>query len=314
MFEAHGIHAHPYRKTGLRPPSNRPALHLADVLTGTVPPHPATADHLADATFGLYENDKFGDCGPTAVANLRRLITTGLTGTMQAPTQDDVFDLYRRSGNPDFNPTTGAGDNGVDMQTMLEALLAGGIGGVKPLAFAKVDVSSDSEMTAAISIFGGLLWGVDLDTAQQSQTDNGEWTYVDSPEWGGHAVLAGAYEAGSLEDVETWALRVKTTSTFRQRQLQEAWVVIWQESVDHPAFQAGVDLEALAVDYADLTGSPFPAVVPPAPAPVPPAPTPVPVPPVPTPTPVPSSLAKALWADLQAAWKAAQAWAKAEGL
>ena len=211
---------------------------------------PGDRGSLQQLAFGLYENDKFGDCGPTSVANLVRLVSGGLTGTEVQPSQDDVFDLYRRSGNPNFDPTTDADDNGVDMQTMLEALLAGGIGDgkgnkIKPIAFAKVDVSSDDQLTAAVSIFGGVLWGVDLQVAQQTQTDAHppKWDYQQSGEWGGHAIVNGAYEAGALEDVISWGQRIETTQAFRRHQLQEAWVVVWQWNIDHPAFQAGVDLQ-----------------------------------------------------------------------
>jgi hypothetical protein len=271
---AAGIHADATRKLGRRPPSNKPALLLADILTGTAPAHPATADHFRNLQFGLYGNDKYGDCGPTSVANLVRLVTGGLLGTEVQPSQDDVFDLYRRSGNPNFDPTTDADDNGVDMQTMLEALLSGGIGDgsgkkIKPIAFAKVDVTSDDQLTAAVSIFGGVLWGVDLQTAQQSQTDAHppKWDFSQSGEWGGHAIVNGAYENGALEDVISWATRVETTSAFRRRQLQEAWVVVWQWNLDHPAFQQGIDLAALKSAYKSLTGRDLP--IDPTPTPTP---------------------------------------------
>ena len=276
---AAGIHAHPTHKLGLRPPSRKPALLLGDILTGVAPAHPATADHFGQLAFGLYENDKYGDCGPTSVANLVRLVTGGLLGTELQPSQDDVFDLYRRSGNPNFDPKTDADDNGVDMQTMLEALVAGGIGNgngngngtkLKPIAFAKVDVTSDDQLTAAVSIFGGCLWGVDLQTAQQAQTDAHppKWDYHHSGEWGGHAIVNGAYENGALEDVISWGTRVQTTATFRRHQLQEAWVVVWPWNLDHPAFQQGIDVNALAAAYKSLTGRdlPLPATPPPLPA------------------------------------------------
>ena len=270
-----GIHAHPQYKLGRRPPSNKPSLRLGDFLIAkAAPAHPATGDHFGTLEFGLYENDKYGDCGPTSVANLVRLVSGGLLGAEVKPSQDDVFDLYRRSGNPKFDPKTDADDNGVDMQTMLEALLSGGIGDgtgnkIKPIAFAKVDVSSDDQLTAAVSIFGGVLWGVDLEVAQQTQTNAHKWDYKKSGEWGGHAVLNGAYETGSLEDVITWGERVQTTQAFRQHQLQEAWIVVWPWNLDHPGFQAGIDLTALAAAYKALTGRDLPAA--PAPQPQPPA-------------------------------------------
>jgi len=285
---------------------------LADFLSGAVPAHPAVTDHIAANPFGLYENDQFGDCGPTSVANLVRLVSAGLLGAEVQPSQDEVFDLYRRSGNPSFNPATGTGDDGVDMQTMLEALHSGGIGDVKPLAFAKVDESSDAELDAAVSIFGGVLWGVNLLTAQQDQTDQGEWDYSKSPEWGGHAIVNGAFDEGTkIEDVISWGLRVKTTSPFRKHQLEEAWVVIWQWNIDHPAFQEGIDVQALADAYHTLTGVTLPDLPPPGPAPTPPPPPPpVPLPPAPGGGTAPGPFLVGPFSDRVAARLAARAAAK----
>jgi hypothetical protein len=213
-------------------------------------------------------NDQYGDCGPVSAANLRAMTTAALTGVERYPTLQDVFDLYRRSGNPNFDPATDADDNGVDMQTMCEALVSGGIAGVKALAFAKVDVSSLDEIRAAVSIFGGLLLGVNLDVAQQEQTNDGLWDYVQTVSWGGHAVLAGGYTSattGADVNVVTWAQLVGLTDRFWTHQVEEAWVVIWPEHLGTVAFQQGVDLAQLAADYHALTGRTFPVAPTPTP-------------------------------------------------
>lgn len=276
------------KRLGRRQPSNKPALRLANFLTGQIPAHSDAVDHFSLVRdWGLYKNDEFGVCGPTSAANSRKLITKYLTGNEQSPTQDDVFDLYRRSGNPNFDPRTDADDNGVDMQTMCEALVSGGIGGTKALGFAKVDVSDVEELEAAIDIFGFLLLGVDLDTAQQNQV--GVWDYVPSPEWGGHAILTGRYAKSDQLEVVSWAELYGMTEPFMKHQLGEAWAVIWPEHMTDNGFRKGVDLQAFASAYHDITGRPFPADIPPAPAPSPsPAPTPTPVPPMPEPTPGPT--------------------------
>ncbi len=301
---------HPGRRLGRRPPKRAPALRLGPLLTGRTPTHPTTADNLGHvAAWELGGNDQFGTCGPTSVANVRRQVVTYLAFGAPFPSLNDVFDLYRRSGNPRFDPALAPDDprqddNGVDMQTMLEALLAGGIGGHKPLAFAQVDHSNIDELRAAIDIFGGLLYGVTLEMAQRTQTDTGLWDYRASPEWGGHAILAGRYTSSPRgEDIAvvTWAAVVGTTDAFEQRQLDEAWVVIWPEHLTSAAFQQGVDLAALAAAFADLTGRPFPTVDPPAPAP--------------SPSPAPD---KGPLAELAALWRkevsAVEAWLKARGL
>lgn len=263
---------YPDRQLGRRPPKNAPALRLANVLTGTVPVHPASVDHFSEiADWLMLANDRFADCGPAAVAHQRMLMTRYLTATSWTPTLPEVFDLYRRSGNPDFDPATGAGDNGVDMQTMCEALVAGGIGGVKALAFAKVNVSSLDEVRAAVAIFGSLLLGVTLETAQRVQTGRRLWDYAPSSTWGGHAVLTGRYTSAKTGDdlaVVTWGDIVGTTDSFWLHQVEEAWVVIWSEHLGQTEFQAGVDVAALASDYFALTGRPFPGAHP-APPPVP---------------------------------------------
>lgn len=272
------------RKLGRRRPKLAPALMLSHVLTGAAVPvieHPAAADHFDQVTdWGLYGNDRFGDCGPVSVANLVKLLSRHLTGTERSVTVDDVFDLYKASGNPDFDPVTGNGDNGVDMQTMLEALVAGvGVGAFpQPIAFAKVDVRNLDEVDTAIAIFGGVLFGVDLDRAQQTQTDNGgPWDYVaKSATWGGHAVMAASYTTTG-GGVVTWAEVLACTNAFMTHQLEECWVLIFPEHLTAPGFLAGVDRDALERDYTALTGRPFPVEPTPDPGP---APTPAPAPPV----------------------------------
>lgn len=301
MVAENELQHHQGRRLGRKKPSNGPALRLGSYLTGTVPAHPAAADHFAQVSdWGLYGNDQFGDCGPTSVANSRKLVTKYLSSNEVSPSQDDVYDLYRRSGNPRFDPSLAEGDpnqddNGVDMQTMLSAVLKGGIGGTKALGFAKVDTSNLEEMRAAIAIFGFLLLGVDLQTAQQTQTDARLWDYKSSGEWGGHAILNGRYSTGTKDRtaVITWAEVVDCTDAFLTHQCDEAWVVIWPEHLSSETFLAGVDLAMFAADYKAITGRDFPAPVPPTPTPVPPAPTPTPDP-APTPEPPPFPLMSAI--------------------
>jgi hypothetical protein len=258
------------------------AIRLKDVLTGYVPVHPPTADYIKGLRFGLYANDKFGVCGPCSVANARILVTSRLTpDAVHTPGLQDVYALYRQSGNPRFDPKTGADDDGVVMQVMLEALLKNGIGGVRPLGFARLDPDDLDELDAAIALFGQVLYGVDLQAHNEAETDRGTWTYQPGAgPWGGHAVLAGAYPADDGNDVVTWAKRVRCTDRFLKERLGEAWVVIWPEHLRDDAFLRGVDLPEFARAYEQLTGRKFPApVVPPVVPPVAPPVTPPVTPP-----------------------------------
>lgn len=245
-------------KLGRRAPSNKPALHLGAVLR-QVPDHPLAVDHLAAVTnWRMLGNNRWGDCGPVSVANSRALVTKTLAGRESYPGLNSVIDLYRRSGNPDFDPRTGTGDNGVDMQTMLGAVAHGGIAGHKAVAFAKVNIADLDEVKAAIAIFGFVLLGVDL---QQAQARGDVWDDVPgSPDWGGHAILGANYSADSRDDVGgiSWAKPVELTDAFWAHRVAEAWAVIWPEALSTQQFEQGIDTAALAGAYQAITGRTLP--------------------------------------------------------
>lgn len=273
----------------------RPVLRMGAHMTlAQAPTHPAAVDYFNRIPqWCLGRNDEFGTCGPTSVANLALLVSTWLADAPVQYTDDEIIDLYRRSGNPNFDPETGADDNGVDMTVMLAELVKNGIGegdrNVKALAFGSLDTSNTDEVMAGGALFGGVLWGADLMVAQEQQSDANPpvWDYVKrSREWGGHAIMAaGRYTdaAGTTQDrtgVISWAEVLDATDGFITKQVPEAYVVVFPWHLTDRTFLAGVDLESLAADYKDITGREFPAVVPPAPAPTPePAPEPTPEPP-----------------------------------
>lgn len=320
---------HALYKTGLLPTDpDKPILELGPLLTGVTPAVPASEDRFAGATFGLYGNDTYGDCGPTSVCNLVRLVSRGLTGVQVTPSQNDCFTLYKQSGNPNFPKE----DNGVEMGQMLDALLEHGVGDgkggvVKPVAFGRTKDTSDVTISALVAIFGGCLFAVTLQEAQQAQTDATppKWDYKKTGLWGGHAIVCGKYDpegTGVDAPVISWEKQVETTDAFRSRQLDEVWCVVFPWHLEHPAFLEGIDLPALQRAYKELTGKALP--VPPAPAP---QPEPVPVPP-----PVPGggsadSSDRLLWQSV-GGWAAKrhytravkevvaslEAWAKAKGL
>lgn len=266
----------PGQRLGRKPRDpSRPVLKLRDYLTGTIPPHPQTVDYFSRIPgWCLGANDRFGTCGPTSLANHLLLVSSWLASAPIRVTDNDVFDLYRRSGNPNFDPTTGADDNGVDMTVMLSAAVQGGIGGFHPVAFALVDGSDPEEIRAAGAIFGCVLWGADLSVAQQQQQ---MWDYVPgSPVWGGHAIAAaGRYTDAPTPVLDrtgllTWARPLDATDIFITQQVTERYVVIWPWHLGTKGFQQGVNQAALAADYQAFTGRPFPTPVTPPPTPPPP--------------------------------------------
>jgi hypothetical protein len=275
-------------KYGRKTPSNTPAIALKSILRSAVsiPPHPVSEDALAQLSgWQMLGNDTYGDCVAVTWANERKIISTILGGKPTYPTLSQVYSLYKTQ-NPNF-PND---DNGMDIQTCLSYLVKnGGPDGVKPVAFAKVDVTNLEEVKAALAIFGMVWVGINVLNANMDEFNNGQpWDFVSASALdGGHSVVAGGYLGTASNDVRfiTWAQETGFTDAFWAHQAEEAWVVIWPEHLGTKQFQQGIDQQALASAYTALTGRTFPVQPTPTPTPVP-TPTPTPVP-VPTPTPVP---------------------------
>ncbi|MFE2969925.1 hypothetical protein ACFXKC_40910 [Streptomyces sp. NPDC059340] len=284
------------RKYGRRAPKRARAIPFSRIFSGVVPEHPASADYAAALNGGwkMLGNDVAGVCGPVTWANFRRLVTA-IAGEEKYPDQEAVWELYRTQ-NPDFDPTgtadtNGPGssaDGGVDLQTLLEYLVKhGGPDGVKALAFARVDPSAPDEVKAAIAIFGGVWTGITVQEANQEDfAESKPWDYHrSSPDEGGHSVLTVGYAPqgsttgalGGDERFLTWAEETSFTDRYFGHKVDELYVVIWPENLEHPNFLIGIDRAALAAAYQEITNRPFPVA---------PQPTPVPTPP-PTPTPAP---------------------------
>lgn len=241
---------------GRKTPKNAPAISFRAILSGTIPPHPSAEDYgQAFTGWQMLGNDRYGDCVAVTWANQRALVSTVLAGKTEYPNQTEVFDLYKTQ-----NPNFPSQDNGMDIQTALEYLVnSGGPDGVKALAFARVDYSNVEELRAAHAIFGQVWYGVNVLNVNMTQFNQGQpWDYdprsnID----GGHSITGVGYDS-NYTDFVTWAQETKWTEAFRTHQIEEAWVVIWPEHLGSKEFQQGVDLNALATAYTQITGSPFP--------------------------------------------------------
>jgi hypothetical protein len=213
------------------------------------------------------------NCGPVSAANHLQMNRKYLLNKDSFIGLPAILDLYSRSTNPPFNPATGANDNGVVMSDLLAAMKDGGLDGDKVIAYASFADKSDASIQAAINEFGGVLFAVNLQTAQQTQTNAGYWDYQRSRPWGGHAILAGKYDrTQGRVNVVTWGKDVYTTAAFRRYQLSEVWLPIWKSAVDSGKFFANIDRTQFLADYKALTGEDFPVPIPVPPPPPPPPP------------------------------------------
>lgn len=248
-------------KFGRKAPKKAPALRLASFLAA-VPAHPQRTDYLAPLPgWQMLGNDQYGDCVAVTWANVRRLMTNGTT----YPDLQAVETFYKTQ-----NPAFPAEDNGMDIQTALEALHHdGGPDGVKAVAFASVDTTNLEEVKAALAIFGYVWTGVNVQSQNMADFDAGRaWDYrpADHIE-GGHSIISGGYSGNLNDDVQfiTWAEQTGFTDNFWHNLVEEAWVCIWPEHFNDPRFLDGVNTSQLAADYKSLTGNDLPIPTPPAP-------------------------------------------------
>jgi hypothetical protein len=256
---------------GLRPHHIDPSQLLeVNWRTGAVPDSPKAVDNISGVTMGLDDNDKYGDCGPTAVDNHNRITTLAYGNEVDATTSQ-VLKLYSACTEPPFNPQTGANDVGVTMPELMKITHNIGLAGKEIVGYGRLTDVSDESIKAAIHLFGGVLFAVVLQSAQQqqSQATHPVWDYKPSAMWGGHAICAAAYSGEDIE-VISWAMRIGTTHQFRNEQLDEVWAPLWPEVVKSDVFVDNVDTEQLAQDFQSLTDNKWPGKVKPTPTPTPP--------------------------------------------
>jgi hypothetical protein len=286
MSEAVGIHDHPTKKLGRRPAKNAPALKFGAHLRAT-PAHPITDVEDMNISWPMDLNDRFGVC---VVADGRDHVLQAINHALGVPytnmTDAQIIVDYQTQ-NPDFDPSSDVGDGGMDIQTYLEYLQKKGV----IVAFAKVDHTNADEMKAAAYLFLAVVTGEVLEQAQQSGK---VWDDVSgSPDWGGHCTTNVGYLGSPDQDQHvSWGDVYDLTRRFVNNRVEEAWVVLTDELIAHPSFRQNYDLASLAQAYVELTGRPFPVVVPPEPPPPspnpPPGPSPAPgpdYPPAPAPAP-----------------------------
>lgn len=259
---------------------NRPALRLTGRLQGTVPPNPVVADWLSKVTtWPMYGNDQYGDCVWAMIGHMIEAWTQYAGGTAVEVTTEQLLAAY--SAVTGFNPNDPATDQGTNIADALEYWRVTGVAGHKILAYAKVDHTNPAEVEAAINLFGSLAVGVNLPASAMDQFNAGqEWTVVQgSPNDGGHAIHAGAYDTAAKDArVTTWGNVQPLDDPWWNAFVEECWAVITPEWVAATGLTpSGLDLQGLGQDFASLTGEPSPFQPGPGPAPTP---TPTPVPPV----------------------------------
>jgi hypothetical protein len=205
-------------------------------------------------------NDRFGDCVIVSALNCMQCVAAN-SGKAFEPTDAMAIEAYSAITGFDPNAKLDAnGENPTDQGTvfldMLNYWRQTGIGGEKILAFVALNPRDQEQLEQAMSIFGGIVIGLNLPVSAQNQD---VWTPVrgaagDPGSWGGHGVFMPDYVdlSGATRDqfvCETWAERKKMTNAFRTKYVDEAYAVVtelWLNAVgDSPS---GIKLDQLLHD------------------------------------------------------------------
>ena len=227
-------------------------LRLKDYLTSKLPAPPKSFDALAqvyaklsisDPTqlFPIDGNDQYGDCTIAALAHAVT-VYNGLVGTRKIPESDSVVKLY-------FHLTDGV-DSGMNALDVLNYWRKHAAEGEKILAFAKVERKNINQVKQAISLFGGVYLGFQVQ--ENADTDfeaRKPWTPGDLTN-DGHAVYATAYDENYIT-VLTWGNTQQGTWDWWLECVDEAYAILPPEA-KMAGFTPGFDFQQLKEDLADV--------------------------------------------------------------
>lgn len=135
-------------------------------------------------------NDEYGNCVYCAIAHAIMAVGASFKQTITF-TRAAVVNAYLVLDDGQ--------DNGVNIDEFLETWQTTSTG-EDPFGaagpFVKLDPTNIPQMKAAIATFGWILYGVNLQEAQENQFNNGQkWSYVPgSPVVGGHGIFGGGFD------------------------------------------------------------------------------------------------------------------------
>jgi len=241
-------------KLGRRPPDyTKPRLWAEDYYKVATLPHPQPVVNFYDAQFPMYENDVYGDCTIAGMGHLYGAASQYTQSAERLFTNTEITAVYERNG-PGFNPIGDVGDDGCEMQAVLQDQTAFGMtdttGYVNTVsAYAQMKGMGPKDLNVALQLFGGVYCGVNLPQSADTQFPN-PWTYVQgSPILGGHCILLAGWDSASPYPYVfvSWGATVLASQEWVSTYLEEAWVAIT------PDWELTSGLTITGVDIAQLT-------------------------------------------------------------
>lgn len=223
----------------------RRALPLERYLRKPLPPAPLALDNAIGVSYGLFANDRLGDCTIAALANFH-LTAAAREGRPLSFTDADVVDFYRAM--------SGGRDDGLVEIDVLERAAATGFplsGAHKLAAWVRLDAQDLDALRSCASLFHAVYVGAALPlSAQGSGTWDAAGIILDGDvpgSWGGHAMIAPKYDSLGPTFV-TWGRQQRATWSWWRMYVEEAYALLDEER----AIVAGVDWMDLQADLEAL--------------------------------------------------------------
>ena len=206
-------------------------FHLSTYLP-VLPKTPPTGDwgkavKALSEPWGMDLNDEIGDCGVAGISHAQKLWIANSVGKRFQYTDADIIKTY--SALSEYDPKTGANDNGIALISGLKYWQKIGFNGHKIDAYVKVDATNQARVNAALYLFGCLYAGIGLPITAQEQVGK-IWTVTDTSlrgdaapyAWGGHCVLLTAW--GDKYKCITWGEEQFLDDQFLGTYADELWV------------------------------------------------------------------------------------------
>jgi hypothetical protein len=212
------------------------SLKLARYLIRVALPEPPlnlNLSHYLGATpWGMYDNDKWGNCTAAGVAH-EVMLDAAMLGQSNVPKLAEVMNLYAGvtgAEGAEFDLATGKNDNGAIELDVLNYWRRNAMSGVQLEAFVSVQQSDLTQVRTAMMLLGGLYIGLNLPRSAQSQVGQ-VWDVVPGKDsspgsWGGHCVTAVDFDwSASTHTIScvTWGGLQVMTEAFWAKYVDEAW-------------------------------------------------------------------------------------------
>ena len=223
-------------------------LRLQTYLTAALPPPPPAFDILPRVYDSLQEtdpsvlfpmdgNDTLGDCTIAGVAHALT-VWNGMVKRRKIMPQAKVEKVY-------FHLTGGV-DSGLNELDVLNYWQSTGVDRERIVAFVSIDKANHDHVKQAISLFGCVYLGFQVQQNCIAEFDAGQpWTPAPLTNEG-HAVVATGYDGGMI-DVLTWGSTQKGTWAWFDECVDEAYAIVAPEA-KAADFDPGLDFNQLMTD------------------------------------------------------------------